>query len=123
MRIINLTQHPATQDQISAGVENVSESRNSKLKKLLTFETPPTFVEVQQKALELVEIAEEGGYHYAMIGGAPYLMASLEKCLRKKAIKPLYSFSVRKSVERTLEDGSVVKEAIFKHDCFIDTMG
>jgi len=51
-----------------------------------------------------------------MIGGAPYLMGILEECLRDKGIKPLYSFSVRKSVERTLEDGSVVKEAIFKHD-------
>ena len=34
-----------------------------------------------------------------MIGGAPYLMASLERALDAVMIQPVYSFSVRESVE------------------------
>lgn len=50
-----------------------------------------------------------------MIGGAPYLMAPLERMLKKSGYRPVYSFSERRSVEETLPDGSVKKTAVFAH--------
>ena len=50
-----------------------------------------------------------------MIGGAGYFMRPLEEALREKGIKPLYSFSERKSVEKTNPDGTVTKVNVFEH--------
>jgi len=56
----------------------------------------------------------------AMIGGAPFLMASLEEELKKENVTVLYSFSERRSVEKIMDDGSVQKTAVFKHCGFIE---
>ena len=55
----------------------------------------------------------------AMIGGAPYLMSALEKCLIEMGAKPVYAYSERVSVETTAADGSVVKENVFRHLGFV----
>ena len=61
--------------------------------------------------------------HYkAMIGGAPYLMAELEKALWNRGIEPVYSFSERKSVE-TEKDGIVTKVNVFEHAGFVSAIG
>ena len=61
--------------------------------------------------------------HYkAMIGGAPYLMAELEKALWNRGIEPVYSFSERKSVE-TEKDGVVTKVNVFEHVGFVSAIG
>lgn len=57
-----------------------------------------------------------------MIGGAPYLMPILEKALAKYGIQILYSFTKRETVEKTDENGNVVKTAIFRHVGFVESV-
>jgi hypothetical protein len=112
MKILNLTQHPATPDQIANGVVDLPENERNSLCRLLTFETLPAPMEVGDRAIEITAIAsrnvEDEPCPQAMIGGASYLMASLEWHLRNAGIEPVYAFSIRKSVEETAPDGSVV---------------
>ncbi len=115
--IANLTQHTASEEQKKAGVFDLNEERQEKLKQLLTFEELPTKEEIQERAEKITELAEDTGK--AMIGGAPYLMASLEQALIEKGIQPLYAFSKRESVEEPLGDGSTKKTQIFRHLGFI----
>ena len=58
----------------------------------------------------------------AMIGGAPYLMAELEKELWYRGIEPVYAFTKRESVETTDENGNVTKTAVFKHAGFVSAI-
>ena len=117
MRIINLTQHNATQDQKDAGVFDLE--NNAELRKLLTFNELPTKAEIQERASDIADLAAQTGAKFAMIGGAGYLMPSLESALQRAGITPLHAFSQRVSVERTNEDGTVSKENVFKHIGFI----
>ena len=54
-----------------------------------------------------------------MIGGAPWLMSSIENALRDHRITPIYAFSVRESAEQVQPDGSVRKVNIFRHAGFV----
>ena len=55
-----------------------------------------------------------------MIGGAPFLMAALERELVDTwGMRPVYAFSVRESVDSVQPDGTVRKTAIFRHGGFI----
>ena len=58
----------------------------------------------------------------AMIGGAPYLMAELEKELWHLGIEPVYAFTKRESVESVDENGNVSKTAVFKHAGFVSAI-
>jgi hypothetical protein len=136
-RILNLTQHSPTPEQIAAGVVSgeISDAQQTEVRALLTFDTLPTPVEVRHRAERLAEIAasaftivDYGGdsglcanelFKYAMIGGAPYLMAPLEVALRARGITPVYAFSVRESVDQVQPDGSVRKVAVFRHAGFV----
>lgn len=114
--MINLTQHVST-------VLTVKEpSDKGKVKELLTFEHAPTEHEIQMRAQELAQIAlseqtpwdlEIQGPRQALIGGAPYLMAALERSLRLNKIEPLYAFTERQVEEVTNSDGSVTKKSVF----------
>lgn len=121
-KIINLTQHAFTPDQLkdieSRGLEVVEVDQG--FKTLLNFETLPTHLEISERARAISLIAKEAGAFFAMIGGAPYFMAHLEEALFDKGIKPLYAFSIRSSVERRKEDGTVEKLSVFKHLGFIE---
>ena len=55
-----------------------------------------------------------------MIGGAPYLMAPLEKELRGWGLVPVYAFSVRESTEVVQDDGSVRKVNTFRHAGWVE---
>ena len=55
----------------------------------------------------------------AMIGGAPFLMATLADELAKASIYALFAFSTRESVEQVQPDGSVRKTAVFRHQGFV----
>ena len=129
--IINLTQHTATPEQIAQGVVDLAGERLTALKNALTFDTLPVSEDVVEAAEEIAALAashfgvwEDANSNVpeaAMIGGAPFLMAALERALRLYGIKPLYAFSVRDSVEKTCPDtGAVTKTAIFKHVGFIE---
>ena len=121
--ILNLTQHPATPEQIEAGVVDLPDSVRPALIGWLTFSQLPSREEIEDRAEALALLADsllpEEGNPAAMIGGAPYLMAPLEVALRNQRIRPLYAFSVRESVEQTLPDGTVRKTSIFRHAGFI----
>lgn len=117
MTILNLTQHPATPDQIAAGVIDPPDHDGVRL--LLTFDTLPSQRELMNRALALREIVRESGATSAMIGGAPYLMPHLDAALIAAGIRPLYAFSLRESVETIQPDGSVRKTQVFKHAGFV----
>lgn len=117
MNILNLTQHNATVEQISAGVYEPTDK--ARVQKLLTFNEIPTKKELSLNALILAGIARKEGATHVMLGGAPFFMAYLEEALIQLDIIPLYAFSVRESVEQVLEDGSTRKINVFKHKGFV----
>lgn len=119
MKIINLTQHAATPEQVEAGVFDVTGDALIILKRRLTFDVLPTRENILHAAIALAYMAATNGATHAMIGGAPYLMAPLETTLKEIGVTPLYAFSVRESVEETLPDGSVRKTNVFKHGGFV----
>jgi hypothetical protein len=116
-RIINLTQHPATPEQIAEGVFEPED--RIEINRLLTFERRPDRGEVRARASALAEIAAAGGADAAMLGGAPFLMAPLEHALRDHGIVPIYAFSRRESAEVRLADGSVRKTQLFRHEGWV----
>lgn len=136
-RILNLTQHDATPEQKLAGVTcgDVTDASVIEFRKLLNFDALPTPAEIRQRAEKIAQYAattstlvDYGGdsgcvvnerFQFAMIGGAPFLMAPLEEELRRVGITPLYAFSTRESVEQVQSDGSVRKTAVFRHQGFI----
>ena len=113
-----MTQHAASNDQIAAGV--IEPSDKAAVQALLTFDDLPSKAEVQERAEKLAQIAKDSGATTAMIGGAPFLMAPLEAALKGRGIQPLYAFSRRESVEKTLPDGSTQKVAVFRHLGFVE---
>jgi hypothetical protein len=128
--IINLTQHPATQEQKDAGVRDVAPERQKRLHQLLTFEEAPNVHELRGRAAQLFHIFEdetfdadwgddEQSWPRVMIGGAPYLMSHLEECFLSESITVVYAFSQRKSIEEQQADGSVVKRTVFAHEGFV----
>ncbi|QGH73418.1 MAG: hypothetical protein [Podoviridae sp. cty5g4] len=119
LKILNLTQHPATPAQLKAGVVDLPKAELTELKKLLDFPSLPALGEIWAKAIGITAIAKSVGAKSVMIGGAPYLMASLENNLRAEGITPCYAFSKRESVETTSAAGEVVKTSIFVHGGFI----
>ena len=127
--IINLTQHPATQEQKDAGVRDVAPERQKRLHPLLTFEEAPNVHELRGRAAQLFHIFEDETFDAdwgdrqfwprVMIGGAPYLMSHLEECFLSESITVVYAFSQRKSIEEQQADGSVVKRTVFIHEGFV----
>jgi len=116
-KIVNLTQHNATPEQIEAGV--VEPEVKARIQELLTFDEPPEPGEVIRRATRLADIAAECGAEAAMIGGAPFLMGELERELLWRRINPLYAFSRRESVEEKQSDGSIRKASVFRHIGFV----
>jgi len=116
MKIINLTQHDASPEQIMAGVVELPERTWEIVRRALTFDTLPTANEIMGRALTIAGIVEhKEGIDAAMIGGAPFLMPQLETELRHIGITPLYAFSQREAVE---ENG--VKKSVFRHLGFVE---
>jgi hypothetical protein len=139
--ILNLTQHPATQEQKEAGVVDLPEGALDTLKLLLTFNNLKDAQSAKEHAAQIAQLIKNltviandkyGGYDipafvpfrekttHAMIGGAPFLMRHLEDALKAIGVQPLYAFTPRVVVEQTEKDGSVKKTAIFKHEGFVE---
>jgi hypothetical protein len=118
MTILNLTQHAATADQLNAGVVEPADKRA--VQALLTFEELPDAQDILRHAAALAEAARESGHPEAMIGGAPFFMAPLERALAKAGVSALYAFSKRESVEvQDEKTGEVRKTQVFKHAGFV----
>lgn len=137
--VINLTQHEMTGDQYKYNDENLVEIKFKPyngtslgspdyVKRLLNFNAKPDKKEIISRAIALAAYASgllnqaknDGDRLYALIGGAPYLMAPLEEALKQEGITPLYAFSQRESIETVNADGTVVKTAVFKHKGYIE---
>lgn len=116
--ILNLTQHIPTPAQVEAGV--VEPRNKAEVQNLLTFEVLPSKEEIKARAQALARLAQAAGAEAALIGGVQYLMSSLEQALKEVGIKPIYSFSVRRSVEERLPDGTVRKTSIFEHRGWVE---
>lgn len=117
-KVLNLTQHTPTAEQMAVGVVNPADQ--GAVKSLLTFTAAPTAAEICQRADALAVIAETEEAPAAMIGGAGYLMPALERALRARGIRPVHSFTERRSVE-VEKDGTVVKTAVFVHVGWVET--
>ena len=129
--ILNLTQHPATPEQVEAGVVDLPADSREEIKGLLTFEEIPTPSEIEARASSIaarIALWYRGRYHTegksipelygAMIGGAPYLMPELERKIANHFVVPVYAFSRRESSEKVV-DGEVVKTSKFVHLGFV----
>jgi len=123
MKILNMTQHAPTKEQKEAGVIEPTGEDKEVIKSYLTFNSLPNKRNIKIRAKALSDIAFkyhlENGIRKVLIGGAPYLMSSLERSLIAKGLTPVYAFSKRVSKEITLPDGSVEKKMLFKHEGFI----
>ncbi len=113
--ILNLTQHPATAEQVAAGVVDLPAEPRAFLQRLLTFTALPSRREVDQRAEQIAALVEPATCKQVMIGGAPYLMAPLERHLEALGIEPLYAYSERVSIEEPQPDGTVRKVNTFRH--------
>lgn len=126
MTVLNITQHPASPEQVEAGVIDPHGSLKTDIVGLLTFNDIPKNKDIRSRAVALADIAhkwaKETKATCAMIGGAPFLMAPLTQSLCDKGICPVFAFSKRESKEETLSDGSVVKTSVFKHAAFIKAL-
>ena len=116
MRILNLTQHPATAEQRAEGVFDLVNEERQALAECLTFDESPTKAEMVKRARTIVSLVvmvrpDDG----VMIGGAPFFMSTLEEELKAARIPFAYAFSKRVSEERTLADGTVEKVNRFAH--------
>lgn len=122
--VINITQHSVTVDQIN-DLENrfkevgVLNPEGDLFKQILTFSNLPSTEEMEKRAKKIANDSYILGASYAIVGGAPYFMAMLEKELFRLNIVPLYSFSERISKE-VEENGTVKKINVFKHTGFIE---
>lgn len=122
--ILNLTQHPATPEQIAMGVADLQGPALVALKRALTFSDVPSAGDISERACTIVALAFDGDNEapaQAMIGGAGYLMPALETELRRNGIEPLHAFTRRETVETVAEDGTVTKTAIFRHAGWVRT--
>jgi len=119
MTVLNLTQHEVTREQLLAGVEEPPVGIKEVVRNLLTFDGVPTTEELKFRARALAGIARAAKVQAALVGGAPFFMATLEAALLEEGIEPIYSFSQRVSVEETQPDGSVRKVSTFRHVGFV----
>jgi hypothetical protein len=122
MKILNLTQHQATPEQLDAGVVDLTEEQRKRVAEYLTFDSVPHRNELNERAHELIDYIDgldidlgEGGVFRVMIGGAPFFMGVLETVLYNRTVAVCYAFSKRES--KDLSNGK--KVSVFKHLGFV----
>ncbi|MFA7030542.1 MAG: hypothetical protein WC179_09725 [Candidatus Cloacimonadaceae bacterium] len=125
-KILNLTQHVATPEQIEAGVFEPIYYK-SEIQALLTFEEIPSKMEMEARARRIMTFThteaqiQKTSCTKVMIGGAPYFMSYLENTFRENGVfTPVYAFSKRESIDQQQPDGSVRKVQVFRHAGFVD---
>jgi hypothetical protein len=131
MVILNLTQHAPTKEQKDAGVIDLAPEDRVKLLKLLNFSTIPSKREIVDRGEAIYnlvygdlgdDISFQKKENYkdvsaVMIGGFIPLCVYIETAFNR--IKVLYAFSERVSIEKTNEQGEVIKTSKFVHKGFV----
>ena len=74
--------------------------------------------DVEKLAEDVIHEADPYEGDVAMVAGEPVLTMCIVKALQKKGVTCVAATTERISVERTLEDGSVVKQNVFNHVMF-----
>ena len=126
LMILNLTQHPATAEQIAQGVVDLPEEMREVLKSLLTVNDLPSRSEIQDRCEAIAGLIfltdAENAPAAVMIGGAPWMMGQIVKSLQTAGVvQCLAAFSKRESVERIdPATGTVTKTAVFRHIGFVE---
>jgi hypothetical protein len=126
-KILNLTQHLATRDQVAAGVVDLSGRDLERLLSAITFDDLPSEREIRQRAKKVLDLVHRhpvkvGNYLMlpaVMIGGAPYFMPVLQRVLKEEGCEVLYAFARRESVDTVSPDGSIHKTSVFRHAGFV----
>lgn len=124
LRILNLTQHRATPEQVAAGVYDLPEKDRAELQNLLTltkedFEAPDengirhsNVCKILDKIDKLQEIIEKEKATHVLVGGIPIIVQRLKDIMEECSnVVMLESFSERVSVDGP--DGK--KVSTFKH--------
>jgi hypothetical protein len=123
--IVNATRHPASPQQVEAGVIEPEPEAKAEMVEIMTFETCPSGKDVETAAKKFAAIVkkqvEKALAAKVMIGGAPFFMAPVVKAIQDVApyIKIVYAFSQREAVETVADDGTVTKKTIFVHKGFV----
>lgn len=112
---LNLTRHPATSEQIEAGVYDPTDQARETIITLLTIEELPTVRELRRRATELAAIAVRSGANRAMIGGMGALMWYLRAALWDAGVEACEAFTRRNVVDH----GDGTKTVQFLHVGFI----
>lgn len=126
--ILNLTQHPATTEQLAQGVVDLPADLRAELGRLLTVDDLPSPNEIWDRCEAIAKLSwadslvSDTPITQVMVGGAPWMMAPLCRALHEVGIeKCLAAFSKRESFERTdPATGSVTKTAVFRHIGFVE---
>lgn len=126
MKILNLTQHLATPDQIDQGVLDLSPDHRAQVQELLTFEELPSETHILLRADTLVMLAnrlcKEAGTNRVMIGGAPWVITPLVNFFKYTRLIPLFAFSKRIVTEESDGQGGTRKVSTFRHEGWIEAL-
>ena len=122
--ILNLTQHPATAEQIADGVRDLPAEARAELCRLLTVNTLPSQPQIADRCEAIAGLIHHTDANEppaaVMIGGAPWMMGPLVRALQAAGVvQCLAAFSRRESVESTDPTGAVKKTTVFKHAGFV----
>ncbi len=111
--IVNLTQHSASAEQLTAGVVDMPDRKL--VSDLLTFDELPTEVQLINRAETLASLINQPAGTAVMIGGAPFFMSFLIESLKKRGFIPVFAFS-----KRVVSESNGVKTSVFRHEGFIN---
>lgn len=115
MKIYNMTQHSLLPSQLADGLLEFPDETQRHMRELMTFEELPEAAEIDRRAEQMAAEAAERGAEGVMIGGAPYLMPALRAALKARGVRAFYAFSLRRSVDRKMPDGTMEKHACFQY--------
>lgn len=115
MKIYNMTQHALLPSQLADGLLEFSDETHRRIRKLMTFEELPEAAEIENRAEQMATLAAEYSADGVMIGGAPYLMPALRAALRNRGVRAFYAFSIRRSKDIKMPDGTMEKHACFQY--------
>lgn len=125
MKILNLTKHQPTPEQVRDGLFNSPHtSVQDTISECQRFDTLEDVGEdgthADAKAYTLAVVAHNAGAKYALVAGASFLIVPLCAYLRQRGITPVSSFSERIAEELPQPDGSVKLSYVFKHIAFVE---